>query len=696
MAREFEIIVQQPASGSERKEMNTKRIKALLKREIIDVLRDRKTLIMMVLIPIFLYPLMIFFMSFIMSAMLGTSSEKVYKIAFVDIMAEDVQAIKDILEEKNNELQFEYPVIEAAGAETALNHQDVHVYLSSSEDVDVTITYLSAESDSLKVMSMVMDALVIYLDELRIERVEGKGLDREEILEPISFANRDLSTTEETMGNAMGGVIPVMMVVTILLAAIYPAIDVTAGEKERGTLETLITLPVTSFEMIMSKFLAVAMVACVSSLLNIVSMGVALAFLGNMLLGGTGGEGIHLATFLPAMLVTIVAMLFFALFVTAVCLFFCLFAKSFKEANNYATPIMLVFMLVAFLGALPDLELSVMTAGIPIINTALMVKQLFQLRYDYGLFGIVLASNAVYSFLMMWLLAKVYRSEAVLFGEGFSGVKLFARRSEMKKGQMPGLGDVVLLICIIFLALFYIGNAAALRFGAGAVAVNQAILLLVPVLYAWYLKNDGKRLFSIRAPKVRQLVGAAVLCIGQLLLNLVISSVLARLMPESTDILEQNFEILMEQPFIVLCLLLVFMPAIGEELLFRGFIFGTLREKMRPLTAMFISAVVFSLFHMSLVKIIPTFLIGFFIVLAAQRSGSIFVGMVIHLLNNLFSAVSMKYPEAMYNIPLMRPLLGAEELTLPLAAALLAAGVLGTAVGLMIIGKRKRITNENL
>lgn len=670
--------------------MNTKRIKALLKREITDVLRDRKTLIMMVVIPIFLYPLMIFFMSFIMSAMLGTSAEKTYKIAFVDIMAEDVQSIKDILEEENNELQFEYPMVEAAGAEAALNQQNVHVYLSASEDVDFSVTYLSAESDSLKVMSMVMDALVIYLDELRIERVEGKGLDQEEILEPISFANRDLSTTEETMGNAMGGMIPVMMVITILLAAIYPAIDVTAGEKERGTLETLITLPVTNFEMIMSKFLAVAMVACVSSLLNIVSMGVALAFLGNMLLGGIEGEGIHLATFLPAMLVTIVAMLFFALFVTAVCLFFCLFAKSFKEANNYATPIMLVFMLVAFMGALPDLELSAATAGIPIINTALMVKQLFQLRYDYGLFGIVLASNAVYSFLMMWLLAKVYRSEAVLFGEGFSGVKLFARRSEMKKGQMPGLGDVVLLICIVFLALFYIGNAA-LRFGAGALAVHQAIILIAPVLYAWYLKSDWKRLFSIRAPKVRQLVGAVVLCIGQLFFNLIISSVLAQLMPESMGTLEQNFEILIDQPFIVLCLMLALMPAIGEELLFRGFIFRALREKMRPLTAMLISAVIFSLFHMSLVKLIPTFLIGFLIVLTVQRSGSIFAGMLIHLLNNLFSVVSMKYPEAMYNIPLVRLLLGAEELTLPLAAAMLTVGVLGTAAGLMIIGKGKNL-----
>ncbi len=675
--------------AADRRGMNTRRIKALLKREIIDVLRDRKTLIMMVVIPIFLYPLMMFFMSFIMSAILDTSVDKVYKIAFVDIKAEDIQAIKDIVEKENDELQFEYSVVEATGGEAALNAEDIHVFLSTSTDADISVTYLSAKSDSLKVMGMVMDALTIYLDELRIERVESLGFDREEILEPISFENRDLSTTEETMGNALGGVIPVMMVVTILLAAIYPAIDVTAGEKERGTLETLITLPVTSFEMIMSKFLAVALVACVSSVLNIVSMGAALGFLGNMLIGGLGSDGLNLATFLPAVLVTIVAMLFFALFVTAVCLFFCLFAKSFKEANNYATPIMLVFMLVAFMGALPDLELSAVTAGIPIINITLMVKQLFQLQYDYALFGIVLASNAVYSVLMMWLLAKVYRSEAVLFGEGFSGVKLFTRRSEMEKGQMPGFGDVVLLICVIFLALFYIGNAAALKFGFGALAVNQAIILIVPVLYAWYLKNDWKRLFSVKVPRVRHLAGAAVLCIGQLFINMVLSSVLIPLMPESTDALESSFEILIDQPFIVLCLLMALMPAIGEELLFRGFIFGTLKEKIRPMTAMLITAGIFSLFHMSLVKILPTYILGFFIVLAVQRSGTIFVGVFIHLINNLYSVIGMKYPDELNNVPLIGILAGTEELRLPMGAALLVTGALITAVGLTLIGKDK-------
>lgn len=671
--------------------MNTIRVKALFKREITDVLRDKKTLIMMVGVPMLLYPLVIVVMSLFMSGLVGTGGGTVYRVAFVDMAEESAKAMEEILKEKNEDTSFAFSVLDSQSAPDELDGERIHAFVKETAENHFVVHYLSAQNNSEKTQRMVMDALEVYLEDSRIEQVEMRGLNRQEILEPISFAREDLSSSEESMGNVIGNAMPVMMIISIVLGVIYPAIDVTAGEKERGTLETLITMPVTNFEMIMSKFLAVSVVACVSAFLNILCMGGAFGFMGSLMSEQMGGAGIHLVSFLPAILMTVVVMIFFALFVTAVCLFVCLFAKSFKEANNYATPVMLVFMLAAYMGMMPELQLTAVTAGIPIINIALLVKQLFQMNYEYPLFGIVLVSNAAYSFLMMWLLAKVYRSEGVLFGEGFSGVQLFEKRSDMKKGQMPGYGDIVLLVCGIFLLSFYVGGAVQSKLALGGVAITQAIVLVLPAVYAWYLKSDWKRLLSVKMPKIGHLAGTLVLWAGALCMVQVVTFLLAPLMPESLEAVETAFDFLINnQSVLVLWLVMALMPAVGEELLFRGFIFGTLREKGNLLTAMLITSGIFGLFHMSLIKFFTTFILGFLIVTAVQKSGSIFAGMLFHLVNNTYGVMAMKYPEMLDQIPLLT----VKEPTLLQGMILLAAGMVGIGAGIFLMGKSEKHSRE--
>ena len=193
-----------------------------------------------------------------------------------------------------------------------------------------------------------------YNKQLQKQKVQQLGLDADEILNPVRYEEVNYSSTEQTMGNMLGDIVPMLVIISIMMGAIYPAIDVTAGEKERGTLETLLTLPVTNFELIMSKFLAVSVIACVSAILNIVSMGAAFGFMFSYMMEGMGAVTINYATFLPAILFTLLVMVFFALFVTAVSLCICIFAKSFKEANNYITPMMLVFMFGSMVTMVPE------------------------------------------------------------------------------------------------------------------------------------------------------------------------------------------------------------------------------------------------------------------------------------------------------------------------------------------------------
>lgn len=668
--------------------MNTKRMFTLFKRELTDILRDKKTLFMMLVVPIIIYPLLIIGMTFLMSSVMNSQAEKTYLVAF-DEEDELAAKIADIIENNPDKLSYKLEIVQKSDCKKALEAGDIDIYVSKASDGRISLCYLSAKDRSNTALDALTDAFEIYREELQKERIDEAGLDADYLLNPIHYEGEDLSSTEESVGNMIGSIIPFFIVTMILLGALYPSIDVTAGEKERGTLETLLTLPITNFEMIMSKFLAVSCIACASAILNVFSMGGAMAFLvsSSMSLAEDINLEIHYETFIPGILFTLVVMVFFALLVTAVCMCTCVFAKNFKEANNYVTPVMLIFMFGSYAAMIPDLELTAQTAAIPIVNVALLVEGLFQFQYNYGLFAIVLFSNVAYSLLAILILGKVYNSEAVLFSEGLSSVRIFTRRSEMKEKQMPGYGDLILLLCLVLLLIFYIGSFAQIKWGFGGVVIQQLIILLCPVLYAWYMKADAKKLFSIKKPGVSQVAGGVLFGIAAFLCAMIIGVLLVPFFPESADGLTQLDDMLTSQPAVVLILVVALMPAIGEELLFRGFVMGTLKNKCTGVIAVLVTTLLFAAYHMSLIKMFTIGIIGFGLTYAAYKSGSIVTSMCMHFLNNLLSVLITKYPKQMQHVlpVLFKESLSASDLLLMIEVILICA-----ALGLLLLGCRKK------
>lgn len=655
--------------------MNVKRMGALFKRELRDIFRDKKTMIMMVLLPLVLYPLLIVGVALLSTAIMQSQEEKTYVVAFEECEELETE-ISAILEEKKEEIGYSVEVVEEESCKEALEAETIDAYVTMSGK-EIKIHYLSAKDRSSTASYALDEALDIYKASLTKQQIEEAGLDAEEILHPILIEQEDVSTAEESVGSMIGMMMPFFIITMILLGAIYPSIDVTAGEKERGTLETLLTLPVTNFEMIMSKFLAVSCIACVSAILNVISMGGAMAFLVSSSLASAADMNVefNFAVFLPGVLFTILVMMVFALFVTAVCMCTCVFAKNFKDANNYATPVMFVFMFAGYAPMLPDVELTAQTAAIPVVNVALLVAGLFEFNYNYALFGIVLASNVAYSLLAIMVLGRIYNSESVLFSEGFSSVKLFDKRSEMKEKQMPGIGDCILLMCIVLLLMLYGGTYAQLKLGFGGVAVQQAFILICPLVYAWYMKADAKKLFSFKAPKLKGVLGGICLAFAGFLLALVVGALLTPVFPQSAESLEALDEMIKGQPVWVIILVMAAMPAMGEEFLFRGFLMGTLREKCKPWIAIVATTLIFAAYHMSLLKMFTISIIGLGLTVAAYMTGSIYTSMIMHFVNNFLSVLISLYPEQvgkLFPVLMKESLSGVEVLVITLIGAVLA------------------------
>lgn len=668
--------------------MNTKRMFTLFKRELTDILRDKKTLFMMLVVPIIIYPLLIIGMTFLMSSVMNSQAEKTYLVAF-DEEDELAAKIADIIENNPDKLSYKLEIVQKSDCKKALEAGDIDIYVSKASDGRIALCYLSAKDRSNTALDALTDAFEIYREELQKKRIDEAGLDADYLLNPIHYEGEDLSSTEESVGNMIGSIIPFFIVTMILLGALYPSIDVTAGEKERGTLETLLTLPITNFEMIMSKFLAVSCIACASAILNVFSMGGAMAFLvsSSMSLAEDINLEIHYETFIPGILFTLVVMVFFALLVTAVCMCTCVFAKNFKEANNYVTPVMLIFMFGSYAAMIPDLELTAQTAAIPIVNVALLVEGLFQFQYNYGLFAIVLFSNVAYSLLAILILGKIYNSEAVLFSEGLSSVRIFTRRSEMKEKQMPGYGDLILLLCIVLLLIFYVGTFAQLKFGFFGVAVQQLIILLCPLVYAWYIKADKKQLFSAQIIKPLQLAGSVMIGIAAFVGALILGALLMPIFPESAKGLTQLDDMLVNQPVYLLVLVVALMPAIGEELLFRGFVMGTLKKRCRPVVAIVVTTLIFAAYHMSLIKMFTIGIVGLGLTLVTYKTGSIAASMCVHFMNNLLSVLITKYPTQIQRV---LPVLFKDRLSVSDMLLLAAVVLICATVGWMLIGGKKK------
>ena len=505
--------------------MRTKVIKLLLKKELLDVFRDRKAVIMLVLVPLLVYPLIIFGSIMIMS-MIQTNMEKGEYKAIVEtedngnlLRQIEIYNTEKKKTDKNKNEEDEKAKTDSDKSETkqvdsivVVSYEDaVHSYENSIEDssneslsdkhlsnidtllqAEVIDVYISSQIDkdgklvySTRYVSSITDSdyaetlIKEVLDELSDTRsrvaITEAGLDADDVLHPFDVQRDNIASKEQSVGSILGMILPFMLIISLLMGTMYPAIDATAGEKERGTLETLLTLPVKNHEIIIAKFLTVAFMGIVSAFMNIISMAVMIIYMvkllstkavGNM---GLDIKNFNVATFVPAMIVTILAVLAFSLFISAVTMCITAFAKSYKEANNYITPLTLVVMFTAYIGFIPNIELTRNMALVPVANICLLIKELLLFKAQMNMIIVVLVSNIVYAILAILLLSRIYDSENVLFDEGRYGLQLFQRRSNMEKGGVPTPGDAWFIILFVFIVYLFAGSLLQLEHGVGGV-----------------------------------------------------------------------------------------------------------------------------------------------------------------------------------------------------------------------------------
>lgn len=287
--------------------------------------------------------------------------------------------------------------------------------LAEGEGEPVRIYYYEGELKS----GLAAGELEDFFSDLRRrtvdERLQRRGLARG-MIEPFRTEKSNVAPPEKVGGNAFGGLVPYFIIVLCFTGAMYPAMDLTAGEKERGTMETLLSSPVDRVDLVLGKFgtvLTSSLAAMAFSALSLTASFLGTAALwgaGGRLPGGSGRVLDPLGILGVAALTVPVAVLFSALlFSVSLC------AKSFKEAQSYVAPLLLVVIVPAVIGLLPGIELTDRLAFVPILNLSLACRELLSGVWHWHYLALIFLSTAGYATLALAGAVRLFQREDVIF-----------------------------------------------------------------------------------------------------------------------------------------------------------------------------------------------------------------------------------------------------------------------------------------
>jgi sodium transport system permease protein len=402
--------------------MSTQNIGIVYRKELTEALRDRRTLISTLLVPLLLFPLLSVGFGALAVTLVKKAEEETPKVMVLGgadspgvlealragNKIEVVPATPDWKDKIINK-EIRATIAIPAGFEASLaqqNPQTLEIYKYEGE----LKSSISADS--------VEKNLKAYRDKVIETRLDANHVPAS-VLTPFLIKQDNVAPPEKVGGAAFGGIIGYMVILLCLTGGMYPAMDLTAGEKERGTMETILSSPISRLDLVLGKFFLVLTASLVTAALSVLSMGA--SFWGMQQLKAfdvsknPDAAGMQLHIGFTAVLSVFLMALPLAVLFSAGLITISLFAKSYKEAQSYVSPLMILVIVPAVAAMLPGVELTAKLALIPILNVSLLCKELVTGTYHWNFIALIFISTCVYAAAALFLAVKMFQREDVLF-----------------------------------------------------------------------------------------------------------------------------------------------------------------------------------------------------------------------------------------------------------------------------------------
>ena len=394
----------------------------LLIKEIKHLFRDTKTIVQTVVVPTFITPLLLGGIFWYVGSIATEETKKTYDISAYTTF--DSPLIKDLSESDRINVISEDSVANVIDSVT-LGQTEIGIVfddnftnaLETNDSAKITIYSKNIDTFS-QAKSLVINKINDFEDVERNKRLVALNLN-DEYVNPINIEEEDLTTEEESAGSIFGAILALFFVMYVISGAMYPAIDLGAGEKERGTMETLISTNISSVDIIIGKMLSVTTSAVLTATFSMLGFAVPLTI---MFLFYADSVNEYLFSLLSAVVNPVAFLGVFVLiiplsvFMGAFLLTISVYAKTPKEAGLLLGNVLIVFIIPCYVPLInPGLELDFVGALIPCYNLALITNNLIAGTVDWFLYSVALVSTIVYCCIAIYISYIMFDDENVIF-----------------------------------------------------------------------------------------------------------------------------------------------------------------------------------------------------------------------------------------------------------------------------------------
>ena len=400
--------------------MSFRSIAVIYRKELRDTLRDRRTIISTIVIPILMFPLLTLGFGFLAARSMHKVQQETSTIMLLGetnaptlaAMFRHTEGIRVVPTSDEYAARISDKKIRAAVEFPRDFEKDIK--RSTGDAPEAKIYNFAGETRSQVAVRNIQRILGDYRRQIVEARLAERGLARD-LLRPFEISEKNVAPPEKVGGNVIGGLVPYLIIFLCFMGALAPAIDLTAGEKERGTIETILASPVSRVDLVVGKFLMVFTASTVTAIVSLSSFALtfSLPFLAARELTGKSQVPFDLsATGVAAMLFL---MLPLAVMFAAALITIGLWSKTTKEAHSYASPLMLVVLMPAMAAMVPGFDLNAKLAMVPVLNVSLVSREVLSGNYPWLLILLVFGSSSVYAATALSLAVTAFKRESVLF-----------------------------------------------------------------------------------------------------------------------------------------------------------------------------------------------------------------------------------------------------------------------------------------
>ncbi|MEC9148698.1 MAG: ABC transporter permease subunit/CPBP intramembrane protease [Planctomycetota bacterium] len=641
------------------------RLARLCRKELREILRDRRTIVTLVLMPLLLYPVLSLIFNKLLVSQFNPSTAPIDILVgfeselqaneFMSLVREGEAALSAMGIAVDPETSPQFKLVEAKEAEIAVKDGiiDVGIFQNDPQPGAEEETSNPLQNNSkwellYRPNSLLGDQAASYFEDrlnalnngLTLQLLKMRGLPEKL---PATFEIRTLDE-EVAAAVSLASFIPLMLILMTITGAVYPAIDLTAGERERGTMEALIAAPIPRLGLLLAKYVAVVFVALLTAAANLVAMTVTLSVTGlEELVFGPDGISVGVLFQIFGLLIL------FSAFFSAILLAITSFARSFKEAQAYLIPLMLLALGPGVISLSPEIELTPSWAVTPLVNIVLLARDILAQKFNPIMSFLVIQATILYAVAALTVAARVFGTDAILYGSQKGWRDFLKRPAEAQK--TASISMAFFCLSLLFLTLFYslglLSQFSDQTMGILALAymvVSIIIFVGIPSLLARQGHIRFRTGFALRRAKLLHWLAA--LFLGLSLWTLCHELVLLSqwLGWVSLDEKKLSADSLVEQwrtvPAILVVLAWGITPAVVEEYFFRGFLLRSLLSRLNAKNAILISAIVFGAFHvvganlLTPERFLPSTLMGLALGILAWRSNSTLPGILLHAVNN--------------------------------------------------------------